>query len=36
MASEIFFPADVLARARIPDELFDEIFEIKAKEEKPK
>ena len=36
MASEIFFPADVLARARVPDELFDEIFGIKAKDETQK
>ena len=36
MDPEIFFPADVLARARVPDELFDEIFRIKPKEENPK
>jgi hypothetical protein len=33
MNPEIFFPAGMLARTRIPDELFDEVFGIKPKEE---
>jgi hypothetical protein len=32
MENEVFVPAGLLARARVPDELFDEIFEIKLKE----